>query len=171
MCRTFVIVMLFAGLSSPPAEPSTVAEAEGRGADVKVVRSLLDEAESALADRRLDEAAALFRHAADVAQNRSNSNLPLARAVDGMADVNRLQRRFAEAEKLYLRSMEMWIVLLGENQPRLATTLHNLGAVYIELGRPAEAGPHLSRALAIWDATLGPDSPEATNTRRALARL
>lgn len=171
MCRTFVIVMLFAGLSSPPVEPSTVAEAEERGSDVKAVRSLLDDAESALADRRLDEAAALFRRAADIAQERGNRNLPLARAVDGLADVNRLQRRFAEAEKLYLRSMEMWIVLLGEEQPRLATTLHNLGAVYIELGRPAEAEPHLSRALTIWEATLGPDSPEATNTRRALARL
>jgi hypothetical protein len=65
----------------------------------------------------------------------------------------------------------MWVKLLGENQPRLATTLHNLGTVYIESGRPADAEPHLSRALAIWESTLGPDSPEAANTRRALAGL
>lgn len=171
MFRTSVIVLLLAGVSPSPVGASDVAGAERRGPDVKAVRSLLDEAESALAESRLEEAEDLFARAVELARDRNDSNLPLARAVDGLADVKRLQRRFAEAEKLYLRSTEMWVVLLGENQPRLATTLHNLGAVYIELGRPAEAEPHLSRALAIWEATLGPDSPEAANTRRALARL
>jgi tetratricopeptide (TPR) repeat protein len=171
MSRPVVIAVLLAGLSLSPVHASTIADAEKRGPDVKRVRSLLDEAEAALAGRRLEDAAGLFQRALDIATTRRHPNLPLARAIDGLADVHRLQRRFVEAEKLYLRSVEMWAELLGEKQPRLAVTLHNLGVVCIELGRPADAEPHLGRALAIWEATLGPESPEALNTRRALARL
>jgi len=171
MYRTAILVIVLIGLATFPVEATTVAAAEERGPDVKAVRSLLDEAEKALAERRLDDAATLFQSAAEIARTRSHPNLPLARSLDGLADVHRLQRRFDEAVTLYLRSTEMWASLLGENQPRLATSLHNLGVAYIELGRPAEAEPHLSRALTIWEATFGPDSAEAANTRRALARL
>ena len=92
-------------------------------------------------------------------------NLALARAVDGLADVRRLEGRLEDAARLYGESSGMWTDLLGEDQPRRATTLHNLGAVLVELGRPAEAVPHLKRALSIWELSFGSDSREARNTR------
>ena len=79
--------------------------------------------------------------------------------------------RPARAAELYLRSIELWEGLLGPRQPRLATSLHNLGAVYLALDRPDLARLHWRRALDIWEATLGPDSPEALNTRRLYRRI
>jgi len=50
-------------------------------------------------------------------------------------------------------------------------TLHNLGLARAELGQPEAARATLERALAIFERTLGPDSPEAAGTRSALLAL
>ena len=70
---------------------------------------------------------------------------------DGLADVRRLENRPEEAESLYVRSAGMWEALLGPDQPRLATTLHNLGTVCAGLGKPEKARAYLARALSIWE--------------------
>ena len=75
----------------------------------------------------------------------------LARALDGLADVRRAQQDWSEAEGLYLRSAAMWESLLGPDQPRLATTLHNLGVVYLRQDKASEAEVALQRALALWE--------------------
>jgi len=85
--------------------------------------------------------------------------------------VHRLEGRPARAVDLYLRSIEIWESVLGPGQPRLATSLHNLGVTYLALDRPDEAAPLWRRALAIWETTLGPDSPQARNTRSLYRRL
>ncbi len=46
-------------------------------------------------------------------------------------------------------------------------TLHNLGVAYSELGDLEAAERVFDRALAIWESSLGADSAEAANTRRA----
>jgi hypothetical protein len=38
-------------------------------------------------------------------------------------------------------------------------------------GHPVEGREHLERALAIWEASLGPDHPKIGDCRAALARL
>ena len=43
--------------------------------------------------------------------------------------------------------------------------------MYLSQGRPDLAAPHLRRALAVWEATLGADSPQAHNTREALRQV
>ena len=88
-----------------------------------------------------------------------------------MADLDRNEERLDDAAAGYRRSAAMWPVLLGEGQPREATTLHNLGSVCLEQGRLDEAEPLLLRALSIWEARLGERSPEAANTRTALTNL
>jgi tetratricopeptide (TPR) repeat protein len=132
---------------------------------------MLNEAERELDDGHLVRAAALYRQAGDDAAGLGTANLPLARALDGLADVHRLAGRPADAAALYLRSAAMWETLLGSRQPRLAITLHNLGIVYLAQDRPDLAAPHLRRAVAIWEATLGPASPQALETGRALRRI
>ena len=147
-----------------------VTAAGQRGATLKRLRATLDEAQASLEDGRLDRAAVLFRQARDEASELGPSNLPLARATDGLADVHRRTGRLREAATLYEQSAGLWESLLGERQPRLATTLHNLGAVQLALERPDLAEPHLKRALEIWEATLGPKSEQALNTKRVWLR-
>jgi len=141
------------------------------GASLERWRVALHAAERQVEEGRFEEAGKLFRQVIDGATSLGDPNLPLARAVDGLADVQRLSGRLDEAAGLYLRSSRMWEALLGKRQPRLATTLHNLGLVYVAQGHPDRATPPLRRALAIWEATLGAGSAQAANTRRALRQL
>ena len=143
----------------------------GDGAALERWRTALHAAERGVEEGRFEEAGKIFRQVVDEATSLGDPNLPLARAIDGLADVQRLTGRLDEAADLYLRSARMWESLLGEHQPRLATTLHNLAMVYVAQGHPERATPHLDRALSIWEATLGPRSPQAANTRRALRQL
>jgi tetratricopeptide (TPR) repeat protein len=148
----------------------TVAAAGERGAALRRLRGTLDEAQASLDSGQLEQAAALFRRARDESSTLGPVNLPLARATDGLADVYRRTGRLREAARMYRQSVGLWESLLGERQPRLATTLHNLGAVQLALERPDLAELSLQRALEIWEATLGPESEPALNTERLWQR-
>jgi tetratricopeptide (TPR) repeat protein len=146
--------------------------ASGQRADAtREIRSRLSSAEQAFLSGRYQEARGLYEDAATGARALGPTNLLLARAVDRLADIDRLEGRAEQAVAGYLRSAAMWPALLGPGQPRLATTLHNLGAVYLEQGRFDEAERVLGEALTIWNATLGVDSAEAANTRTALNNI
>ena len=153
------------------AVTGTSAPAETRGRTVEGLRSGLALAERELQAGRLSHAATLYDEARVQALRLGSPNLPLARALDGLADVHRLENRPERAAELYLRSIEIWETIFGPRQPRLATSLHNLGVVCLALDRPDLARTHWLRALEIWEASLGHDSPEALNTRRLVQRL
>jgi tetratricopeptide (TPR) repeat protein len=149
--------------------------APARGASLDAARraaAALARADIALDRGDLEPAAALYREALDAADAPGASELHLARALDGLADVRHRQGRLAQAAELYERSLPVWERLLGDGrvQPRLAVTLHNLGAVHVAAGQAERARPLLERALAIWEATLGSNSPEAIATRRLLVK-
>jgi len=143
-------------------------DAASRGGLIERLRSSLAEADRERDDGHLEPAAALYRQVRDQATALGTTNLPLARAIDGLADVLRLAGRPAEAAPLYRHSARLWELLLGDRQPRLAVTLHHLGTVRLALGQPDLALPPLRRALGIWRETLGPDAPETRNTEKVL---
>jgi tetratricopeptide (TPR) repeat protein len=95
----------------------------------------------------------------------------LARAVDGLADVYQHTERYVEAEQLYRESVSLWKRLLGDGQPRVGISLYNLGLTYVALDRPDDARRTLTRALDVFEASLGRESGYAVDTRRALERL
>jgi len=77
---------------------------------------------------------------------------------------------YAKAEKLYraaLREAEAF----GPQDPRLATSLNNLGLLYATQGKYAEAMPLLKRALAILEKVLGPKHPNTMTARENYAGL
>jgi len=129
-------------------------------------RAALEAAGTAVDDGDFTSAEARYLEVIDDAEDPQRANVLLARAIDGLADVRRAQERWTEAEGLYLRSAEMWERLLGPDQPRLATTLHNLGVVYLHQGKTQDAERALHRALSLWETALGEGSIEAENTRR-----
>ena len=133
------------------------------------IASGLAEAEQAVIEGRLQAAESMYR-AWITELDGGRTTLPLARCLDGLAGLEHRSGRLEAATVLYRRSAGMWESLLGSSQPRLATTLHNLGLVYLDRDRPSDAEPLLLRALDIWEGSLGVDCVEAQNTRRALAR-
>jgi len=128
-------------------------------------------AEEAARQERFDDAELLYRGVIEQAARAEDEGLPVARAVDGLADICRDRGRLPEAASLYERSAAMWARLLGPNQPRLAVTQHNLGAVYLSMGERRQAEERFLRALAIWEEVYGKDSPQAENSRRALRAI
>ncbi len=151
--------------------PGPRATAADRGAVTREVRARLESAEELLREGPAPRARSVLEDAADLARGLGEPNLLQARALDRLADLDRLERRYDDAGAGYERSAEMWRLLLGERQPRLAVTLHNLGAVRLAQGRFDEAGRAFGAALPIWESTLGADSAEAANTRSALENL
>ena len=79
-----------------------------------------------------------------------------------------LQRRHAEAEDLYRRSLAICEGTLGTGHPEVAAVLNNLAQVYRATRKDRKAQPLLLRALAIWERAFGPDHP---NVAAALANL
>ena len=151
------------------AAPGASAVDSERATRVREIRDELLRADAAAAEQRIEDASALYSRARAGAIELSESNLLLARALDGLGDVERCGGRFDEATEYYDRSAAMFASLLGERQPRLATTLHNLGLTQLALGRVADGRRSLEHALEIYESTLGPESPQANNTRRALS--
>jgi len=88
-----------------------------------------------------------------------------------MIDDMTLRKLSPKTQTGYLRAVELWTGLLGDDQPRVAVTLHNLAAVRMERGDLAAAEAPLKRALGIFDRVLGTDSSQAIGSRRALAEL
>jgi hypothetical protein len=146
-----------------------LALASERGQALERQREALDGAERARSDEHYARARTLYLEVLDASAEAPS--LPRARALDGLADIERERGRPAEAADLYRRSAALWERLLGPEQPRLAVTLHNLGVVEAARSRPDLARAPLERALAIWNRAYGADSRQSANTRRLLERL
>ncbi len=67
--------------------------------------------------------------------------------------------RYAEAEPLARRALEIDEKVLGPEHPEVAVRLNVLALLYKDQGREAEAEPLFKRALAISDKALGPEHP------------
>jgi len=160
--RRAAVFLAVAGLVSAVLPAAFAGE---RGEAILELGRKLVAADAALAQGRPAEAEPIYEEVLRLAEQRKAALL-VARATDGLADACREQGRFDRATELYGRSIPMWEGLFGPDQPRVATSLHNLGTIRLKQGRPDLAAPAFGRALAIWTAALGEDSPEARSARR-----
>lgn len=165
MGRSAVPLLLFALACAVPA----LGAASARGAKIARWTGDLDVADAALRAGDLDRAGDGYGRVLSEIPRDAGPALLLARGLDGLGDVERLRGNAAAAADSYRRAIVLWEEVLGPRQPRLAVTLHNLGAVLVAEGRLEEARAALERALSIWSAS--PASVElAENTRRLLER-
>ena len=79
--------------------------------------------------------------------------------------------RYAEAEPLYQRALEIREQQLGAQHPDTATSLNNLALLYKTQGKYSQAEPLYRRALAIYEQQLGPDHPDTAGSLNNLAEL
>ena len=83
----------------------------------------------------------------------------MATSLNNLADLYQAMGRYAEAEPLYRRSLEIREKQLGRDHPDVATSLNNLANLYRAMGRYAEAEPLYRRSLAIREKQLGATTP------------
>ena len=79
--------------------------------------------------------------------------------------------RYAEAEPMYRRALEIYELQLGPTHPDTARSLNNLAALYDTQGKFADAEPLYRRALEINERVLGADHPHTQIVRRNYAAL
>jgi tetratricopeptide (TPR) repeat protein len=75
------------------------------------------------------------------------------------------------ADSLNLVSLVTRAQRLGADDPDLAMSLNNLAALYVNQGKYAEAEPLYRRALAIREKALGLDHPDVAGTLEGYAAL
>jgi len=78
--------------------------------------------------------------------------------------------RYADAERLYLAALDQ-ARAFGENDPRLAAAMNNLGSVYHSQGKYAEAEDLFRRSLALMDHAAAPDWPAVAIALSNLAEV
>jgi tetratricopeptide (TPR) repeat protein len=111
-------------------------------------------------DRPQEEARAIAAFQAAIARRQSLSDpIPLATSLSYLAELYRSQGRYAEAEPLYRRALQITEQQLGAEHPDTATSLNNLAGLYRSQGRYAEAEPLYRRALQIREQQLGAEHP------------
>ncbi|MFQ5664409.1 MAG: tetratricopeptide repeat protein [Terriglobia bacterium] len=80
------------------------------------------------------------------------------------------QGQHAEAEQEFSAAVEV-AERFGENDARLAMTLHNLALTYQALGEATDAERVYRRAITIYENALGPGHPEVARTLENYAAL
>lgn len=96
--------------------------------------------------RRLDEAEKHFQQALDITASRFGKENSFVQSGGSLSDLYVEQRRFAEAEPLRRKGVEL--ARQGQNPPSyLAQALVRLGVVCVELGQRDEAEQHFSEAI------------------------
>ena len=78
---------------------------------------------------------------------------------------------YKHAYDLYQQALAHWQKLLGDNHPRVATSLHNLAGIYKSQGKYKEAEPLYQQALNIFEQQLGIDHPHTITVRGNLELL
>ena len=79
--------------------------------------------------------------------------------------------KYAEAEPLAKRSLELSLKKKGSDHPGTATSLNNLAELYRAQGKYDLAEPLFKRALAINEKALGPDHPDTVAIRDNLQAM
>jgi len=118
-----------------------------------------------------NSAAASLTAALKEAESFGEADQRLAVTLNNLASLYETQGRYAEAERLYRRSLEIYEKALGPDHPSVGTLLNNLGELYRAQGRYAETEPLFRRSLAIREKVLGPDHPDIGTTLNNLALL
>ena len=97
----------------------------------------------------------------------SNANYGIA--LYNLAEVYWRQGKYADAERLYKRTLAIYEKALGKDHTDVADTLNNLGLVYGDQGKYAEAQGVYKRALAIYEKARSANPASMANTLHNLA--
>ena len=107
----------------------------------------------------------------ELAKRDGEDTLAYARAANEVASNLNAQGRYAEAEPLYRKGLEISERVLGPDHPSTAASYNNVAYNLNAQGRYAEAEPYLRKAVEIVERRLGLDHPDSQLYRRNLEIL
>jgi non-specific serine/threonine protein kinase/serine/threonine-protein kinase len=109
---------------------------------------------------RLDESEAAYSRALAIDERTSPDSTEMARDLMGLAVVQWQRKRYAQAESLMKRSIDVQTGRLGPDHSDLAPALNNLGALYWTMERYTDALPLYERVRKTFERTLDPSHPD-----------
>lgn len=98
-------------------------------------------------------------------------DLRLATSLANLAQLKLRQRDYDEAERLFLRSLQIREATLGHDHASLVQTINGLATVHYARGETDAAEPLFLRALSITERRLGPQHPDIVTSLNSLARI
>jgi serine/threonine protein kinase len=116
---------------------------------------------------RSEEVEPLLAQAAEIYEALGRNNGALGEVFNELATLRKLQERFQEAEDLYVRSLEVYGRVYGDDSERYATVLNNQALNLLALGRGDEAEAAMRRSLEISTAIYGETTPGRVMGKRA----
>ncbi|HVO97923.1 MAG TPA: serine/threonine-protein kinase [Bryobacteraceae bacterium] len=117
-----------------------------------------------------DKAVRVLEEAVRLSSKRSDANPDLAASLSELASVHFYAGRYANADTLFHRVLQMHRQLYGDRHPLVADALINLGAVQVDLGYYGEAEKLERQALDINEAYYGSEHPQTAHNLTVLAR-
>jgi len=117
------------------------------------------------------EAEKQFKVAVRYAEKFGPRDLRLANTLSQLAQLYQDEARFAEAERLYKRSLGVTQSARGPTHPDVAASLNNLATLYRDQGQYARAETLYKRSLGIVRRKLGPFHPDVATGLNNLASL
>jgi tetratricopeptide (TPR) repeat protein len=121
--------------------------------------------QEAMSKRQYEEAEIHFQQALKEAEYFGTLDDRLVLSIDNLARSRHLQKKYAEAESLYLRALGIQEARYGPEHQSIATRLIHLAQFYYsQPERKAEVEPLMIRAIKIQERYLGPDSPQLSFT-------
>lgn len=127
--------------------------------DLALAAELRTQVLELMSARKFAEAEQLAQQRLDIIERKRGPDHALvAAALEMLGDVYRAQTRYADAEAVYRRAVEIAQKTFGDGG--LATFLDRLAVIYLVQGRDAEAEALFKRTLAIYEniPRLGDDS-------------
>lgn len=106
-----------------------------------------------------------------LAKRDGEDSLAYARAANEAASNLNAQGRYAEAEPLYRKGLEIWERVLGTDHPSTATSYNNVATNLMNQERLEEAEPYLRKAVEIIERLLGPEHSTGQRLRANLGVL
>jgi tetratricopeptide (TPR) repeat protein len=104
-------------------------------------------------------------------QNKGNLQAEEAHCLNNLAELYRRDGKYAEAESLYKKALEIAKKTIGEDHANYAIGMNNLAALYASQGKYADAEPLYMQALEIDKKTIGESHTNYANHLSNLAEL
>ena len=118
---------------------------------------------------RLEESEATYRRALAIDERPGGDSTEVGRDLMGLAVLQVQRKRYAQAESLMKRSIDVESRHLGPDNSDLAPALNNLGALYWMMGRYGDALPLYERVRKTFERTLDPSHPDIAAVYNNLA--
>jgi tetratricopeptide (TPR) repeat protein len=127
--------------------------------------------EEALKEGDFAAAEIMWRAALELSRAFNKLDPRITITLEGLAEALYHQGRFAEAEPLCRRALELFKVTRGPDHPDVGVTANNLAMLYKQMGKYKESEDCYKQGIGVLTKTLGMEHPDVINILAKYAEL